>query len=437
MLLRTSRSTWRVLLWIAWRQLVSRRIKHGLSFMTVISIAGVTVGVAALIIVLSVMGGFEAELKQKMLKGQPHLEIVGENALAGFPLKKHSLKSMKQLFPEATGIEAFTSADVVLKQGKHISPVELFGVDPQEKGHLWGFSDSMVEGKLEDIGSEHLPIVTAATDNSKWPGIVLGQSLAMHLGADVGDEIAVLSPSAATSATTALSGGTLTRHYVVVGIFSTGVTAYDSKWAVVSLDEGRKFMADYDESLDQDQYVTGVALNLKEPYDVDKLLPRFKNLPELQAKTWKNTNSALLFALKLEKFTMGSILMLIVLVAAFSISGTMMMTVFYRKRQICLLRSLGMTRSDIIKTYLSQGFTIGTVGILSGLFVGLAVCVFLELFRQGNIPANITALRSLPVKFLPFDYMVICGLAWFLSLGSTVYPALVASRQNPSSGLRV
>lgn len=434
--MRLLRLQGKVVLWIAWRNLVSRKKRGGLSFMTWISVAGVTVGVAALIIVLSVMGGFENDLKAKMLKGQPHLEILGTNALAGFPLKTHPMTDIKALVPHATGMEAFTQADVVLKQGKHLAAVELIGVAPTGEGHLWGFGDAMVEGRISDIGTVHAPLVTSPDDSSRWPGIILGQALASQLGADIGDEITILSPTAATSASSALSGGTLTRHYVVSGLFQTGMAQYDSKWAVVSLSEGRKFMADYDPSLDEEEYVTGIALNIPNPYEVDGLAQKVKAATGLDAKTWTQTNSALLFALKLEKFTMGSILMLIVLVASFSISGTTMMTVFHKKRQVCLLRSLGMTKGDIVKTFLAQGLTIGGAGVVSGLLVGLAACFFLDQIRYVNVPSNLTSLRSLPVKFLYTDYLVICGAALILSTLGAVYPALVAARQNPSSGLR-
>src|SRR5262249_27411743 len=147
-------------------------------------------------------------------------------------------------------------------------------------------------------------------------------------------------------------------RYVVVGKFRTGLFNYDAKWAVVSLDEGRKFMPDYDESLDRDEYVTGVAMNVKDPTRIQAVVDRVFSHPppdpqpepllkDLEPPSWEKANKSLLFALKLEKFAMGSILMLIVVVAAFSISGTMMMTVFHKRGQVSLLRSLGMNRTEI------------------------------------------------------------------------------------------
>jgi lipoprotein-releasing system permease protein len=161
-----------------------------------------------------------------------------------------------------------------------------------------------------------------------------------------------------------------------------------------------------------------------------------KMFPDLQSVTWKDTNKSLLFALKLEKFTMSSILLLIVLVAAFSISGTIMMTVFHRRSQIALFRSLGMTQMEIAKVFLAIGFFIGTIGTLIGLLLGLSACSLLYFFQFVDLPAGIFYQSKLPVRFLPTEYLVIALCAWVLSIVATLYPALIASRQDPGAGLR-
>ncbi len=432
--------------WIAIRNLVNRQKRSGLSFMTITSIFGVAMGVTALVVVLSVMGGFEEDLRSKMLKGQPHLEIMNKSAGAGFGLVQHSVEDFKKLIPEATAIEAFTQADVVLKQNRHMTSAVLFGVEADVENHLWGFKKSTVlEGSLDSIGRTH-------PANPNWdievrrPGIAIGVELATQLGAEIGDEIKVVSPQAGLES--ALGGGTVQRSYVVSGIFQTGLFNYDAKWAVVSLDEGRKFMPDYDPSLDEDAYVTGIAANLKNPMNVDaseaRLTKAFKAaagkkgslLENLVPLSWKKVNKSLLFALKLEKFAMGSILMLIVLVAAFSISGTMMMTVFHKRGQVSLLRSLGMTKGDIAQLYMMHGLIIGTIGIICGLLLGLALCALIKSFQFIELPAGIYHLKSLPCKWLWSEYVVICISAWIFSLLAAAYPAYTASRQDPGAGLR-
>jgi lipoprotein-releasing system permease protein len=441
-------------LWIAWRNLTRSR-KSGLSVMTYFSILGVAIGVAALIVVLSVMGGFENDLRDKMLRGQPHLEVVHKTAAVGFSLKDRPLAKFKQLFPDAVDLEAYTEADVVLRQRRHLTSGVLFGVDPDRDGHLWGFGSAITEGELGAIGRT-LPSAINVDVDVRRPGIVLGEELAEQLGAELGDEITVLSPQSHVG--TALSGGTVSRQYVVAGKFRTQLFNYDTKWAVVSIEEGRKFMPDYDESMDGDEYVTGVAVNLKQPMAVEDVArrvfgdqyrpgvpmeeaaalggPNAELLKDLVPLTWQTVNKSLLFALKLEKFAMGSILMLIVVVAAFSISGTMMMTVFHKRGQVSLLRSLGMNRGDIARLFLTHGFTIGTLGIAAGLVMGLSLCLLIQAFQFIELPAGVYQLKYLPVRWLWLDYLVICAAAWVFSLLAALYPSMTAARQDPGAGLR-
>ena len=423
--------------WLAWRQFSARHQRSGLSFMTVVSVLGVAIGVGALVVVLSVMGGFEGDLVRKMLSGEPHIEFISSvNALGGVSLKEHSLLNYKEAFPKALAIEPFVSTDVVLKRRGFVTSATLIGVRKESEGtKVWAFDGKFSEGSFKSLFATHrprIPLQGNAIENS--PGIARGDQLALQIGADVGDEIIVLSPQASSG--NAMGGGTISKRYVVSGKISTGMINYDGKWAIVSLDQGRLFMPDYDASMETDEFVTGVGMNVPDPDNLEEYRREIKNWAGVQMKTWKETNKSLLFALKLEKFTMGSILMLIVLVAAFSISGTMIMTVYHKHRQISIFRSLGMSQREVAKLFLAHGFTIGTVGVLIGLFFGVVAC-YLILSTQGlPLPKGLYYLKFLPVKFLPVEYGVICVSAWAFALIASTYPALVASRQNPSDGVR-
>ena len=420
----------RFIQWMAWRQLASRK-GQSISFMTAISILGVAIGVAALVIVLSVMGGFERDLKSKMFRGLPHAEVLHENTMAGFSLVEHPLDTFEKMFPEAVRLEPYTQADVVIKRGKHLASLTLFGIDPAKGGKLWGFSDGLIEGEIEHL-------LTADADRyyrPDIPGIILGESLASQLGALVGDEIRILNPQ--LSITAAMGGGTFSSRFLVVGLFSTDLPRFDTKYGVVSLAQGRKFMADYDPSLDDEQYVTGIAMNMAAPESMHSQTNKaVAGLKDLKIQTWMDVNKSLLFALRLEKYTMGAILLLIVLVAAFSISGTMMMTVYHRRRYVATLRSLGMAEGSIARLFVSHGFTIGTIGVLLGLGFGLATCALLYWLHASNFSLQLLHTQKLPVTFLPVEYAVICGCAWALTIGAALYPALVAAKQDPGSGLR-
>ena len=404
--------------------------------MTIISIAGVAVGVAILISVLSVMGGFAKDLNTRMLTGSPHLEVLGKKQDLGFSLDDVSVDKVRQAMVGATSVAPFTSSDVVSKHGKHLAAITLIGVDMTQDNSMWAFTRTMVDGKLDDIRKNHLPLLSLDNTDSRFAGIAIGEGVAGQLGVDIGSEITVLSPQAASGAVI-FSGGTISRTFVVTGIFATRMFDYDDRWAVVRLSEGRKFMADYDPSLDLENFVTGIAINLEDPMKVGDAKNVLKKVdPNLSAISWQDTNSALLFALQLEKYTMAAILTLIVLVAAFSISGTMMMTVFHKKTQVCLLRSLGMNRGDIMRLFITQGLLIGIVGTLLGLVVGLGFCLGLDHFRSIDMPSSLDSIRNLPVRYLPVEYAFICLTALALTVVGAVYPAIIASRQNPSSGLR-
>lgn len=394
--------------------------------MTFVSIAGVTIGVLALTVVLSVMGGFERDMKAKMLKGLPHLEVyLRDNPTHGFSLLKYPLAWFRQAFPRATYIEPFIQVDVVLKHNRHLSSAVLFAVEPKQGGQLWGFrqQDALVEGSYRGLQPQrpHAP-----------PGILLGDGLAVQMGAEVGDEITILNPNSVLAAAGGLAP--TARVFTLAGIFHTGLFTYDGKWAVIALPEGRKFLPDYDVSLDEEQYVSGIALNFPDPDRVEHAA-RVLATTNLKGLTWKETNSSLIFALQLEKFAMGAILMLIVLVAAFSISGTMMMTVFYRRHQIALLRAMGLTARRTYRVFLAQGVLIGTIGVSSGLLVGIAILLVLARYPI-PLPQEIYYLGNVPVRFLWHDYLIIGMLAWLLSLLSAVYPAAVATKEVPSKGLR-
>lgn len=417
------------ILWLAWRYLLAKKGKS-LSFMTTVSILGVAIGVAALVTVLSVMGGFEHDLRTKMFRGLPHLEIFNKQALAGFSLKEHPLNTFEKLYPEASGVEPFIKADVVIKHRKNLASATLFGIDPQLGGKLWGFFSGKFDGRLEDLGVES----SKQKYEDSLEGLILGDSLAIQLGVSFGDEVFVLSPYASVG--DVLSGGQITGHFKVVGIFQTDSAQIDAKYAVVSLKSGRKFLPDYDPSLESEQYVSGMAVSFKEPEHVHNLTERLKHLPDLQAVTWKETNKSLLFALKLEKFTMSSILLLIVLVAAFSISGTIMMTVFHRRSQIALFRSLGLSQGETAKVFLAIGSFIGTIGTVLGLLVGLGICGLLYYFQFVDLPSGMYYQNKLPVRFLPVEYMVIALCSWLLSILATLYPSVIAARQDPGAGLR-
>lgn len=414
----------RYVTWIALRQVFSKRRKAGISFLTTASVLGTMIGVAALIIVLSVMAGFEKDLKSRIFKGLPHVEFLSENALAGFSLDKHPLSSFKDIVKTAIYVEPFTRSDLVFKQGQRLASVTLFGIDPTLGGKPWGFSDAVITGSIESLNN----------GNSEYPGVILGEALALQLGVEVGDRLTAISPQ--MNIGDALAGHRFTQTYEVVATFKTDIPNYDSKYAATTLSSGRKFMEEYEESLDQENYVSGVATSFSDPEHIEKDLHLSLVPSNLKTVTWKDVNKSLIVALKLEKFAMGAVLFLIVLVAAFSVSGTIMMTVYYKRNQVSLLRALGMRRSDIMQLFMTHGLIISGLGVLLGFALGLSACFLIQNSELLKLPQGVYLIKKLPVRFLDVEYVIIGFGAFFLSLIASVYPAYKAAQQDPGLGLR-
>ena len=392
--------------------------------MTIASVLGTLIGVAALIIVLSVMGGFEKDLKSRIFKGLPHLEVLSSNPSVGFSLDKVPLEKMREHFPGAEIMEPFTRADLVFKHEKRLASVTLFGIDPKLGGRPWGFSEAMTSGSIEALGHA----------DPLYPSLILGEALALQLGVEIEDLVTAISPQMNIS--DALAGHRFTQVFKIVGTFKTDIPNYDSKYAATDLPSGRKFMEEYEESLDDENYVSGIATTFDEPEKIDSL-ENAPHLPEdLKIVTWKDVNKSLLVALKLEKFAMGAVLFLIVLVAAFSISGTIMMTVYYKRNQVALLRALGMKSSEILQLFLTHGLIISAVGVSLGFLVGFGACFLIDHSELLKLPQGVYLIKKLPIRFLGIEYVVIGLGAFFISLAASVYPALKAARQDPGAGLR-
>ena len=407
-------------MWLAWRNLRNPRRGFGLSVMTHVSIGGVAIGVMALVVVLSIMGGLARSLRQSMYEGTPHVEVQRRMDKAlGFSMKQYPESFFQSKFPQMLAIQPYVRSDVVLKNERHLSTATLFAVDPDTRSKLWGF-----QRPLQMLGK-----AAQHTRTGFAPQIMLGEGLSYQLGVELGDTVLVLNPNRHAGSEI----GAVARAFEVVGIFTTTLFNYDEKWAVVTLPEGRKFLPDYDQSLDTDLYVSGVAMSFPDPDNLDGSIADLSDTP-LRAVTWKDNNEAVIFALQLERIAMGAILLLVVLVASFSIGSTMMMTVFYRRSQIALLRAIGICKRRTFQIYLAQGLLIGIVGTVLGMIFGLLLLLVLDKVPI-PLPTDIYVLNALAVRFLWQDYLLIGILALLLSSLSATYPASVAANASPTKGL--
>jgi lipoprotein-releasing system permease protein len=401
-------------LFIAFRYLRSKRKHKGVSVNTLISLGGVTVGVMALLVVLSVMSGFHEDLQKKILGVNAHVVIL--NYRGAMPEYKDVVSRLKN-DREIVSSAPFIMGQVMISYGKRAHGVFLRGIDPEAEMKTTDIGKFMKEGGLKDLSSK-----------DEIPGIVLGSELAGDIGAFKGDVVTILSPVGKIGPLGMLPK---VRQFRVVGIFDIGMFEYDSNLVLTSLSAAQEFFGMKGE-------VTGVQLRLADIYKAPLVRERIQRqfgFP-LYAKDWMQMNKNLFSALKLEKFTMFIILVLIILVASFNIISTLIMNVIEKKREIAILKAMGATDRGIMAVFMLQGLVIGLLGTVIGIVGGYFLCYILNTYQIIKLPADVYYLSHLPVKMEWSDFIAVSLSAVSISFLATIYPAWQAAKLNPVEPLR-
>jgi lipoprotein-releasing system permease protein len=410
-------------LFIGLRYLKAKRKSTFISLITLISVAGVALGVMALIIVLAVMTGFEEDLKDKILGTNAHIVVLGQ---AG------AMEGYKEVMDRLLGIDGVVAAtpfiynQVMLSSGKNVSGVVLRGIDVQSDALVTNLHRSIQQGNLQSLDDK----------TSKIPALVIGKELAKNLGLSVGDRLDVVSP---VGNITPFGMMPKMRRFQVGGIFNTGMFEYDSTLAYVSLDEAQRFLALGD-------VVTGIQLRVRDVYKTGALTKVIDTElgPTYHARDWMQMNKNILFALKTEKSVMFIILTLIVLVAAFGIASTLFMVVMEKTRDIAILKSMGATSRSIMRIFVFEGVIIGVlgtaIGVLSGLVVALNLEPIVSLVQRLTgfelFSKDVYYLDHFPSRVITSDVVLISITAVLISFAATLYPSWAASRMSPAEALR-
>ena len=400
---------------IALRYLKGRRRHTPISLNTIISIGGVALGVMALIVVLSVMSGFEHDLMKKIL-GTNSPIIVSSFNDKGITDYNQQMKKI-QAVPHVVSVAPFTYSEVMLTSPSSVSGIILKGVDPASIGKVTELSKTMVAGSISGLNA-----------SGPVPGILLGRELAGNLGVRTGERVRVVSPFGTI---TPLGMAPKFQEFVVTGLFDTGMYEYDSKLAYISIPVAQKFFGLGDS-------VTGFEVRID---DLSLSAPLARTIQNhlgfpFHARDWMQMNRSLFSALKLEKITMFVILVLIIVVASFNIVSTLIMIVIDKAREIAILKSMGATRAGIMKIFMINGTIIGVVGTLIGLAGGLAVCFVIEKTNLITLPRDIYYISHLPARVDPVELVVICASAIIISFGATLYPSWQAAKLDPLEALR-
>ncbi len=422
-------------LFIGLRYLRAKRKQVFVSVITLISITGIFLGVAALIIVLAVMNGFESDLRDKILGINSHVVLMEYTG----PLRNHAqVMEVVGRVPGVVAATPFIYSQAMLKRGDAVTGVVLRGLALDTAQRVINLG-KMHQGRLEYLSPEHRPSPLPggeAKGSAAAPGIVIGRELAKNLGLFLFDPVWVVSPLG-----TATPMGMVPRmkQFVVAGIFDSGFYEYDATLAYLSLEESQAF-------LNMGDLVTGLEIRVDDLYRADaiaKTLEKTLGYP-YWARHWMEMNKNLFSALKLEKRVMFLILSLIVLVAAFNIITTLIMVVMEKHRDIAILKSMGATSAGIMRIFVIQGLTIGVIGTLFGAAGGLAAALNLEhiaafverLFGFKIFPGDVYYLSALPSQVNYGDVTIIVAGTILVSFLSTLYPSWRASRLDPAEALR-
>jgi lipoprotein-releasing system permease protein len=419
-------------LFISLRYLRAKRKQVFVSIITFLSIAGIFLGVAALIIVLAVMNGFENDLRNKILGINSHIVLMKYSGT----MNDHQ-KVMNEI-ADVDGVVAstpFIYSQAMLKNGGHTSGVILRGMSVDNAFKVINLG-KMQEGNIHYLSEKHRSTLNLSKDTSMLPGIVVGKELAKNMGLFLFETVNIISPMGVS---TPMGMVPKMKTFVVVGVFDSGFYEYDSTLAYISLKDCQEF-------LNLGEQVTGLEIKVNDIYKANliaKAIEKKLGFP-FWGRHWMEMNKNLFSALKLEKRVMFIILSLIVLVAAFNIICTLIMIVMEKNKDIAILKSMGATSKSIMKIFIYQGITIGAIGTLLGCIGGLAVAfnleklsVFIEnLFGFKILPGDVYYLNQLPSQVNYSDVLIIIIGTMLICFLSTIYPSRRASKLDPSESLR-
>jgi len=401
------------------RRYLKSKQKHGfISFITILSMAGVTVGVMALIIVIAVMSGAESYFKSKILGVEPHVIVRRHGgAMEEFRQVIDQLRDR----PDVAAIAPFVDTQVMLRSPGGISGAVLRGIDPAYEGaQIMGLSDREVNDKLTPRGMGGEPV--------QVPGIVLGKNLAENLGVVKGDTLYLISPRGMMSPVGHMPS---MKRFQVTGVFVSGFYEYDSSLAYIHLNAAQDLLRLKDG-------VTGIGLKINNIYKADEISAEIAETLGFPYWTldWMEMNRNFFSALKLEKTAMFVILTLIILVAAFNIASTLIMMVISKTRDIAILKTMGATDRSIRKIFVFKGMVIGAIGTLLGTVLGISGSFILKYYQFIELPGDVYYFTSLPVELEGLDILAIVAAAMIICFLSTLYPAHKASRLNPVEAIR-
>lgn len=407
-------------LFIGLRYVRAKRRNNSISLISAIAVLGMALGVAALIIVLSVMNGFQKEIRSRILGIAPHLQITAEN---GSLSDWSGTLSVTVAHPQVAAAAPFVTGQGMLSHEQNVQGIMVRGILPKSESHVIDLSDKIKSGSLESLREGEF-------------GIALGADLARGLGVHLDDKILLMTPQGQIT-----PAGMLPRlkQFKVVSIFEVGMSPYDSSLALIHMADAQKLYR-------MNDAVTGISARLKNldlapqvARDLERELPR-----DVYANDWTRQHANYFRAVQIEKKMMFIVVFLIVVVAAVNIISTLVMAVTDKQADIAILRTLGASPGSIMKIFIVQGTLIGLVGLALGVGGGIMLALNIDVvvpFIERMLGVHILSkeiyfINELPSDVQRDDVLIVAGISFIISLIATLYPSWRASKTQPAEALR-
>ena len=404
---------------IARRYMQVDRGNRFFSWISPLSITGVAIGVAAMIVVWSVINGFENELRRRFLVANAH--VMAYRFPVGIDDPGYWIERFQKDFGEhINGISPFVHYETMVRNESLMHSTLIRGTDPEKRKAVQDLSFAIEPKSSLAIVQKEIEDAAAGKPIPEVPAVIVGKGLLAVLGAKVGDEIQYVQPD--------VDGPGAMRPFKVVGKYDSGLKHYDNKLTLMSITTAQKFFRMRDR-------VTGLEMGLHKPYDSREIAKAMDDKYELSIREWKSFNRRLFDAMESERAVILLITFMVVGVAGFNILTTIFVAVSQKQRDISILRSLGATSGQVQATFVKQGIMIGVFGCLFGSLLAVAISMVLERYQFIDLP-DLYLLAKLPMTYDWWVYLSVCLVSIVIAILAGYFPALLASRVNPVDGFR-